>query len=435
MAYELVDFPQSEENLGAGITRNVARQASNVSTRAIGLPGDIFSLINEYIARPVSKLAGQEDLPYEQTALGKVLPTTEFHRKGVESVTGEYLKPQNDVEKFVDDVVEDTALLFTPGGKLAKSGKLLKGSRQVPKNFYASLGANLAGEGVSQATGREDLGSLAKIGSLGFLSLIDKPSAVKQVGELYGKAEKAIPPGAMANAKKMEVNLDHLKNKVLSGRPSSSLAPSEKFVVDEIDKVLPMIKSGEIDVNTAWALKRSLNENLAKSVFDIPYKNRKRAKALATQINGQLRDTLDQYGKKNREFGVSFKGADEAFGTIARSEFIKNWIGENVRGTPLTHGLMHLLGSSAVTSIPGAIGKITGSTALGIAGSSVIPVAYQATKLGYQIAKSPTLRKIYADIIKAAAKEDVVSFNKYLKKLDKSLQEEESKSRYEFVDQ
>lgn len=437
MPYELVESPEQQDGfkeLISGAGRNVARQASNLATRAVGLPGDVFSLVNEYIARPASKALGMQDVPYEETLLGKALPSTEFHRKGVEEFAGDYLKPQNEIEKFADDVIEDAALLFSPAGKVAKSGKVLAGAKQIPRNFYISLGANAFGEGVKQATGREDLGSLAKAGSLGFLSLVNQQAAAKQVASLYNKAEAAIPEGATASAKKMEAGLTKLKSKVLAGRPFSSLAPSEKFVVEEADKVLPLIQNGEIDVKTAWALKRSLNENLSKAIYDIPYKSRKGAKRLATQINGELSDTLKQYGKKNQEFGRSFLPAEEAFGTLAQSEFIKRAIESHIKFNPLTSGLLHLFGSSAVTATPVAIGKITGSAALGTLGSAAIPVTYQATRLGYRIGKSPTLRKIYANVLKAASKEDTILINKYLKELDQGLQEEESKSRYEFID-
>jgi hypothetical protein len=78
------------------IGRNISRQVSNIGTRAVGLPGDILSTINEYAAKPLSKaITGKKPLEYEETLLGKILPTTETHRKGIEEITGEYFKPQN----------------------------------------------------------------------------------------------------------------------------------------------------------------------------------------------------------------------------------------------------------------------------------------------------------------------------------------------------
>ena len=104
MPYQLLDEEEPEygyKEFGKDVQRNIVRQGSNIATRAIGLPGDILSLVNEYIAKPVAKhVFGQEPAEYEDTFLGKAIPTTETHRKGVEGATGEYLKPKNKIEEF-----------------------------------------------------------------------------------------------------------------------------------------------------------------------------------------------------------------------------------------------------------------------------------------------------------------------------------------------
>jgi hypothetical protein len=82
-------------------------------------------------------------------------------------------------------------------------------------------------------------------------------------------------------------------------------------------------------------------------------------------------------------------------------------------------GLLHIVG--------GSIGGAAASTV-----GAVLP--YQAAKLTYRIAKSPILAKIYGNTLKAAAKEDAKSFNKYLKELDEKIQKEESEDKFEFID-
>ena len=113
MAYELLEDEPSDSaisSFGKESGRHVARTTSNLATQAVGLPGDIFSLINEYIAKPTSEaISGKKGASYEETPLGKILPTTETHRKRLEETSNGYLKPQNKIEKFVGDVVDDTA--------------------------------------------------------------------------------------------------------------------------------------------------------------------------------------------------------------------------------------------------------------------------------------------------------------------------------------
>lgn len=399
---------------GKEVARHGARTLSNVATRTVGLPGDIFSLINEFVARPASKLiTGEEGVPYEETYLGKALPTTETHRKGLEEKTGEFLKPQNKVESFVDNVVEDASLLLNPT-QLIKKGA--KPALQATKKLAISLGANVAGETAEETTGSKTTGDLTKIGSLFLLSIINPGNTAREIGKLYRTAESKLPPEDMANAKSLEKNLTNLRNNVTKFRPEKNLSSSEKYVVDEVDKVMDLIHSGEINVAQAWAQKRTLNDelsNLYKTVSG--RKEQKKVRNLAKQVTGFLNSAIKEYGKKNPEFYENFKNADEAFGTLARSNIFSNWVKDNVTHNPVTVGLMHLFSPIAT-------------------GVSVAAVPYQASKLLYRIQQSPTLRKIYGNALKSASKEDAKTFNKYLKELDEKLDQEESEDRYHFID-
>jgi hypothetical protein len=211
MPYELLEEEIPEENialkLGKEGLRHGARTVSNIATRGVGLTGDIFSLINQFIAKPAAKaITGQEGFPYEETFLGKTIPTTESHRAALASKTGEYLKPSNRIESFVDDVIEDTALLLSPSSVASKGIK----AGGALKSFFKSIGANLAGETTKQIAGSETAGDITKLGSLFLLSVLDQESAAKQVGKLYGKAEANLPQNAKSNASSLSKNLDSL---------------------------------------------------------------------------------------------------------------------------------------------------------------------------------------------------------------------------------
>jgi len=418
MPYELLEDDEPQENayLSAGKegARHVSRTASNLGTMAVGLPGDIFSLVNDFIAKPVTEsITGQKGLPYEETPIGKFLPTTETHRKNLEPLTGEYLKPQNKIEKWADEVVEDTTALMNPF-KIAQKG-ISKGVKFF-RNLAKSIGANVAGETTKQVSGNENAGTYTKAGSLFLLSLLDQESAAKQVAKLYNQAEANLPVNAKTNAINLANKLDTLENKITKKRPIENLSPPEKFVVDQIKKVNNLIQNGEISVEQAIAQKRSLNKELSTLYKEVPkHSDQKNVKNMATQINGYLRESIGDYGKKNPKFYKPYKDADQAFGTLANSHFLSNWIENNVVQHPLTTGLMHLFAPAA-------------------SAAAVAVVPYQAVKLTYRIANSPTLAKIYAKTVTAAAKEDAIAFNKYLKELDQAVQQEESKDRYEFID-
>lgn len=419
MAFRVLEEENQEKNpvlsFGKEAGRNLARTGSNLATRAIGLPGDVFSLINEYIANPVSQVAfGGEALPYEETLLGKVLPTTEKHRQNLEQGFGKSLRPENKIEKWADDIVEDTALLLNPAN-IAKKG-IFAGSK-IFRNLAKSVGANLSGETVKQVSESERAGAWTKAGALLMLSLLDQESAAKQVGKLYNEAEKHLPQDAKTSAVGLEKNLNSIETSITKNRPRGNLSPPEKFVVDQSDKIKNLIQNGEINVEQAMAQKRSLNKELSTLFKEVPKKSEQAGvKNIAKRLNGFLTETIGQYGKTNPKFFKPYKNAEQAFGTLAKSNFISHWVENNVVTSPITHGLLHMVGS-----------PLAGGTAIAIA-------PYQAYKLSYRIARSPTLAKIYANTLKSAVKEDVVAFNKYLKDLDKGLQEEESEEKYRFID-
>lgn len=421
MPYELVeDIPQETSPIERGkeVGRQIARPLYKVATRTAGAPGDILEMVNDFIVSPgVEALTGKKGTPYEETFLGKAIPTTQTRRKEFEQGLGDFLQPKNKIEAFTDDVIEDTSQLFTPGG-IAKAGK--KYGTMIVKNLMKSLGANFAGETTKQVSGSEEAGTYTKAGALFLTSILDQESAAKQVGKLYKEAESHVVPGTLTKATKLEADINHLERSITKGRPYGNLSPPEKFVVDQAEKIRKLITNGEIDVEQAIAQKRSLHKELATLYKEVPRKgDQKNVKDLAKRLSGFLNDTIDNYGKTNKEFYKPYKEADKAYGTLAKSNFVSNWIENNVVSSPLTHGLLHVVG--------GPIGGITAGTA----GAALL---YQPAKLVYRISQSKTLTKIYAKTVAAAANEDKVAFNKYLKQLDSAIQEDELKDRYEFVD-
>jgi hypothetical protein len=425
MPYEWIDeekspsFEEKTKNIGKSIQRNLVRQGTNLGTRALGATGDLLSLANMGIAKP--------GLSYEETYLGKLIPTTEFHRKGLESKTGDYLKPQNKIENFADEVIEDTALMFAPWALLSKAPKIARGPNTLLKSFYKALGANTVKEGVAQIGGNEKAGDVAKIGSLLFLSMVDKPAAAKQVGKLYEAAHKSIPKGAIIKDPNLPKAMNNLIHEVTQERPKSTWSKDTEFVVKQAKNVLSLVQNGKIKIDQAWGQLREVNKELGNILPTLPWKERKNIRALTSKVNHALNNTLDSYGKINPEFAKNFRPAQEAFGTMAKSNFIANWAEKNIKITPVTQGLLHFLGAGGVMAshfIIGGAAKAAPAAYLG----------YQAAKIGYRIAKSPTLRKIYQRNVQAALKENVFEFKKTLKELDEGLQADESNDKYEFID-
>ena len=207
---------------------------------------------------------------------------------------------------------------------------------------------------------------------------------------------------------------------VTGGRPIGSLSEDKKFVLDQIEKVRPLIKDGKVDISQLWDQKIDLNKDLSK-LYALPGKStQKSAKNLSKKVTQAINDTIKDYGETNPSFYKPFKDADQAFGVISRSNLLQGWAEKSLKFTPVSAGLVHLIG------IPGLTEAAT------YAASAALP--YQAGKVMYRVSKSPALTKIYRNIINSALKEDSVAFNKYMKDLDERLVEQEAKDRYEFID-
>lgn len=410
MAFKLLPEEKEDTALGMESLHRIPAQAAKGAGAFIaGGAGDIASLVHTYVANPLAKLLGGQDVPYEESQIGKILPTTEQHKKRLEEGIP-YLKPKNKVEKFVSDVGEDTISLFLPGKALEKVG--LRGTTAL-KSFATALGANAAGKIVEDLTGDPKKGAYTKMGTMILGSLINKPAINKEIGNLYNKADKLLPKNATVRTSRLEGEMKQLKNKILAGRQPTDLAASEKFVVDQADTILRQVQNGKANVGTLKASLRSLNENLQKAVYEAPSKGaRVRAKSLATQINRSVNNTLKDYGRRNPEWWKLQKSANEAYGTVQQSNFISRFIENNISGSPVTHGLAHALGAVG--------GAITG----------VLP--YQGAKLLYRIYKSPALRTIYARVVASAAAENATIMNKEIKKLDKKMQTEEKEEKVRF---
>jgi hypothetical protein len=387
-----------------------AQAVAGVASTVPGIFGDIGSTINEYIAGPISKaITGKKPVPYEQTLIGKALPTSAKHMENLERAIP-YLKPKNKIEKFVRDVSADAISLAIPGAGLTRIGL-----RAAPpmRNLLISIGANAGGELTSQFTGDEKKGAFTKMGLMFLGSILNKPNVYKEVGKLYQKADDLLPRDAAVNSHRLNTELNGLKNKVLQGRQPADLAPSEKFVIDQADTILRQTETGQVNVNTLKSSLRSLNENLQKFVYEAPDKSiRVRARKMATQINGHVNRTLADYGRTNPEWWKFQKGANQAFGTIQQSQFVTNFINNHFKGNSMTHGLLHALGVPIENAV----------------------APYQAVKILYRIAKSPELAKIYSRILGSAASENAPIMNKEIKKLDERLQKEKSKNRYRILD-
>jgi ribosomal protein S20 len=156
-----------------------------------------------------------------------------------------------------------------------------------------------------------------------------------------------------------------------------------------------------------WASKRSLNEEMAKALFESPSKGAKaRAKNLFKSVNKKINTELDKYAKDNPAFGKAYKSAEEGFAALAQSELLGNFIRNNAKYSPnsiLLYPLIHAFPGTSAAAAAGGAG------------------AYKGAQLAYRLAKSKALRTHYKNVLKAAAQGNSGAMNNNLKKMDEEL--------------
>jgi hypothetical protein len=417
-----------QESFAQSIPRHAARTGLRVAEAATGLPGDILSFLNDFVGAPIaSKITGNEAIPYEDLTIAKALPTSSQLRKRTEK--NKYLKSQTSGENIIDNMVADATSLFLPGGTLKKVNTALKSATKGEMGakglsaLATSVGSNLSKEFVTDLTSDEKKGAYAYLGTMALLSLIDKKGAAKAISEGYAPLEAKAAKLSPVNAGPLETQLNNLKAKVSKG----TIAPSEKFVIDEVDAVLSKIKNGKITPEELWASKRSLNEKLTKIVYEAGDKGTKvRAKALAGNINGYLKNALYQTKQQDPKFYKELAAWDAAYGTMAKSKPLGRWIENNLHYSAKTAGLGELLGQAGLTGIAAKAAGLNSGLAVG--------AVYKGGQILYRVAKSPKLAKHYAKTLAAASAENASLFNKELKSLDKAIQEEDGERRFDLLE-
>lgn len=421
MTFFFEDEIKEEVPSSSDLPRHLARGGARAAETALGLPGDLMSLPLD-LAGGLAKLLGapEETVEKAKDITKKIVPganvpgSEEIRETITKPLSGEALEPRSKGEEIGDEIIGDAVSLFLPG----KSPKGLKSVKRLLRSFGIAGGATGASELAGKFGAGEKGKTATKLGSMLFLSSLGMAKPRQLTNKLYTDAQEAIKEGATVPAGKMKNQLFGLRNSLKKGLE----APTEKAVLDKIEKLDTKIKRGRIGVDELWASKRSLNEELGKMLGEAKSKpERVRAKKLYKKLNRFLNEELGDYAKKNPEFGKPFKEAEEAFGTLAQSQVVGNFIKNNAKYTPNSIFLYPLIHAFPMPSAATGVASVA---------------AYKGGQVAYRLAKSPTLRKYYLSVLKDAAAEDSKALNRSLERLDKKMVEEfpESTERFIFED-
>ena len=410
--------PQQEQEgfLGRGL-RNIGRSVARAGETALGAPRAIGDFLESIVPEKALK-AGAEKIGLRQpvekaleitkkVAPYKLFPKSEDIRENVTKfLFGEKLEPKNEWERKSDDLISDFAALALP----------LPGSQlKVIKPALLAIGGNLASELSEHLGGSKNQQTLAKLGTILAGSMINPKAAVNLKDELFQKEASALPSNASVDNSRLRNSVAELKNKIKKGGVSDADKPALK----EISKIEKLLNGPQTEIDVLKEIKKKINVARG-SIYKQLEGNKpgiKTAKARLDQVAKTVDNSLKEYGKQNPEWMTYYKQANEVHGAIEQSKRARTQIGKALKKYG-PHSVLPLFG---VGHLAGAIPTATGLASTGLVGTGVVGAGEIAAKA----LKSPTLRKLYLELIKSGLKEDVVAIRENAKKLEKELQKED----------
>lgn len=375
------------------IPRHAARIGSRAAETIGGIPGDIQDLIQSGVFAGLEKLIGHKVTPEvrkEAAKFSERAPTSQELKKLSEEKTGGYTKAKGETEELFDEYATTVASLLGP------------------MKFRKSLG--VAAMGLGAKKGAEILGfepntqEAAKLGTM-LVSSMFNPRGVKQLyTNYYNEAFKHAPEGTFVSAKPLESKLQKLRKKLSEGIE----APTEKAVLDDLEKVSSKIKDGKVDVREMMATNRSINERMGDPELLI------RGKNLYPELKKAVNDSIKLYD--NKEFLKSWQSANEAFSGLHESQKLTRYISRHLGNKPIEKAIFASIAETA-GGYPEAIVPT-------IAGATTAFLGVKGIELTKRILSNPTLRKYYGDVLTNAAKENRVSMVKSAENLRKRLEKD-----------
>lgn len=375
--------------------RHAARIGSRIAETIGGIPGDISSLIQSGVITGLNKLTGHELSPEAHEEIRKQrLPTSGELKKFSQEKTGGFTSPQNETERFADEIAETATSLLGP--------------MKFRKSLGIAVGSTLAKEGTKILGLGETTQEASKLGTMLMLTAINPKGALKYASSQYDKA-RSLAKGASIPVPKLKQNLDLLKNELEEGLSHTS----KNAVLKPINEMLEKSKGNMVSVNELTSAKRDLN-----SIMKDP-ELLTREKKLLKVVGKEIDNAIKPYERINPAFKKAYRPANEIYGAVMQGtkayDFIRKELGaKSVLNAALAEvALGHP--KYVIPTIEGSVG------ALGVA---------KAGDFFVRLAKSPELQKYYTKALIAASKEDLPALRLYADKIEEEFNRSKNSPPY-----
>ena len=358
--------------------RGIARTGARVFETTFGSLGDIVQSAEGLMKSGLEKATGKELPGLDLTKNLLHLPTTEQIKEMEQGLLGQYLEPQNKLEKFGDDFTETATsllLLKVPAAQAAKGALLGTGLKHTGK----ALGAP---EWVQ--TGLDMLG--VTLGSTKF------PNINKYKNALYEATKQSLGKTELIDTTKLASELDPILEKLSKG---SQKIPQKNKVRELIAEVQEKAQTGAMDVSDLWQHKIDHYKALGDYQNVGPYKENLK------MANKVIKNTLYSHGKQNPEFVKNLKRADKFFGEAADFDKAGGFIKEVKQAEKF---------GAATALVFGEVKKLAKILGISSVGRGI-----------YNLLKHPRIVELYAKSLGSGLKQNKAGVINNMRRLDKEI--------------
>lgn len=402
-------LPQ-EEGISDIVTRNVTRAGTGALSSVLGAPKDIYSFIQSVTPESVKGYLKEgiqanpiTSVPFSLfSSAAELAPGSEDIKKGIQQ-GGEaigapqgFFEPKSENEALFDTITSDIATLMTPVGPLGGVAPLkalkISGASNLASFLTKKVGGGpLAQEGV-------------KIGTALLTSMGQGASLKKQAQDTYTAIkESPISKKTMRIGPIRKITKDIEKDFLKMGRTTD--VPEKELIKNIIGDFNTKIKNGRIKISDVAQFKKDLSKDIQNLSRD------KTAQQKVIDLQSNINKLLKDQGYN--KLADQFIKADELWTGASRAQQINDFA-----KSVITDKFPNVVAIFAALGKPGTFIPKLGQ--LGAAGGASFVAGHVINNIK-NILTLPTLRKDYASLLGAAAKENAPLVLKKAEKFEKEL--------------
>jgi len=391
--------PETIEPIRKQLVQKLQTPATEFVSSAFGGIGDIGSLLNEVIVRPLTEKMGSESVPFEETILGKIIPTSERLHKGFEEFAGEKLRPETTGEEIATNTLGFLGSWLGLGGKgIGKAGQLIGTNVKIPgviNTFLTAFAPATAYTAAKKADLPPWMQAASSIGASLLTHRLTNKSLNQIARDMYKKSDE-LSKNVMMPAEGLVNRLDKLQSSMSKGIETG---PKSR-INNTINQIKAKSSGGVIPLEDLVQIRKDTIEIGKEFTKD----QLKGSEVFFRPLRSSLDSTINEF--KNPEFQQAYRGANSIYRGIKESQRMEKFIKKHWTIGALGYGGNHVLNQLGYTS---GIGAKT---------VSALPIA-KTYNFMRALKRNPGFRKAYQDLLKNAAKENIPATTRSLKNFNK----------------